>query len=189
MTCKLRATWIAFALTVIVLAAGPASAQSIKIPTLEHGQELARLEPFVGRWTGGLTRFLPNGKTLELAPTLEAVWNLGDAWLEIRDQTELPDGTLIHNRTWLTWSAREGRYAGAWQDNVLPGFVTFEGRWLDDGRLELDTGEFELFGRPHRVVFTYRAVSNDEFVIEMRQSWDRAEPRRVAEGRFSRVTT
>lgn len=166
--------------------ATPAAAEPFRIPTLEHGPELARLEPLVGAFQGRLTRFLPNGETLEISPELETGWSLGGAWFESRDLTELPDGTVIHNRTWMTWDRRAEAYKGAWQDNVMPGFVTFSGRWLDERTLELDTGPFELFGRPHRVVFVYTITSDDAFTVEMRQGWNDAEPKKVAEGRFER---
>lgn len=168
-------------------AAAAGAAEPFRIPTLERGPELARLEPLIGSFEGRLTRYLPNGETLEIAPMLETVWSVGGAWLESRDKSELPGGTVIHNRTWMTWDPRDGTYKGAWQDNVMPGFVTFTGRWLDASTLELDTGTFELFGRPHRVVFVYTIATKEAFSIEMRQSWDGAEPTKVAEGRFVRT--
>ena len=175
------------ALAITVAAALPAPGETFSIPVLERGEELERLEFLIGRWSGRLTRYLPNGETLEVSPSLENLWSLGDAWLESRDLTELPDGTVIHNLTWLTWGAREGGYVGAWHDNVMPGFVTFKGRWLEGEKLELDTGEIQLFGRSHRVVFTYGKVSDDEFTVEMLQAWDGDEPRKVAEGHFTRA--
>ncbi len=187
MTYPRRASLFTLAMLTVLLATSPIDAQSIHIPTLQRGEDLESLDFLTGRWTGRLTRFFPDGETLDIAPTLDAVWSLGGAWLEVRDRTELPDGTIIHNRTWLTWDAKANAYSGAWQDNVLPDFVKFRGHWLNELRLELDTGEFELFGRPHRVVLTYVRVSDDEFAVEMHQAWDGAEPTLAGEGRFTRV--
>jgi len=166
-----------------LLAAAPGAAQ---VPLLEKGAELARLEVFAGAWEGRLERVMAGGAGLVLEPRLRFEWAIGGVWLMGHEETELADGSLIHNLTWITWDAHDRVYAGAWHDNVFAGVVTFRGRWLDDRRLELDSGPIEIRGRRHRVILTYALAPADELTVEMRQSWDGAEPRVVATAHYRR---
>jgi len=151
---------------------------------LTKGEELRRLDFLAGEWSGKLQRYLPSGETLELEPRVTFEWGVEGVWLRGRDHTELPDGGASPSLNQITWDPDEGVYVGSWQDNLVPGSVTFQGRWLDEKRLELDSGDFELQGRQHRVIVTYAKVSENEFRTVIKQSWDNGEPKTIARGRF-----
>lgn len=161
---------------------------SAQVPLLERGEEMQKLERFLGAWEGQITRHLPNGATWELANHVNYTWDVGEAWLKSHDAVPLPDGATIQAMMWMTWHAKERRYHGGWQDNVFPQIVLFTATWKEEGdALVLDSGLFDIGGRPHRVVQTFTFVSDDEYRTEMRQAWGDDEPKLVAEGRFTRV--
>jgi hypothetical protein len=166
----------------LILGVCAASLAQPQPPT--RGEELNRLDFLAGEWSGRLQRYLPSGETLELEPRVTFEWGAGGIWLRGRDDIELPDGGVSPCVSQITWDPDEGVYVGSWQDNVVPGSVTFEGRWLDEKRLELDSGEFDLQGRRNRVIVTYAKVSENEFRTVIRQSRDNGEPKTIARGRF-----
>jgi len=153
---------------------------------LTKGEELKRLDFLAGAWHGKLQRYLPSVETLELEPRVTFEWGVGGVWLRGRDEIELPDGGVSPSLSQITWDPDEGAYVGSWQDNVVPGSVAFQGRWLDEKRLELDSGEFDLRGRRHRVIVTYAKVSENEFRTVIRQSQENGELKTIARGRFQR---
>jgi len=180
-----RVFCVTFALVAILY---PQDAPKRPSILLDRGPELIRLDRFIGHWKGELTRYLPGGRTLNVAPHVEFDWDVGGVWLRGRDTTTLPSGDVIENVTWMTWHKRDRRYHGAWQDNVFPSFTTFTASWSEDeDELVLDSGATTVNGRAHRIIQTYRFVSDDEYRTQMRQSWDDGPLNVVATAVFRRV--
>lgn len=155
------------------------------IPLLQRGPQHERLDSLIGEWRVETERFLP--ANLEVTSRVTFSWKYDGSWLEAYDPTELEGTGTIHNVMLMAYDDRLGVWQGAWLDNVSPTMIPFQARWTDEETFELDTGEIEFAGRPHRAVATYRRLSECTLRRELEWSWDGEELELAAVSELEKV--